>query len=381
MMATQWRALPELPADADAVVVPTFTDRLPGAAVASPVLLAGCGFTGQIGEVLQVPAVGPEPTDAEPIRVLLGLGPSHAVDSAGIRGAAAALARATRQHRRLAITVPMAVPITADGVPLPVQVRALVEGFSLGGYRFTRYKTSEGMPSVERVDVVAADVEGVQAAVFEGRRLAEGVLLTRDLVNEPGEALTPAAFADLASAVAAGSNLDCEIWDEHRIAAERLGGLLAVSRGSPRPPRLVWLRYRPQRPAGTVALVGKGVTFDAGGLSLKPNAQMVDMKADMAGAAVVLGAMSVLADLDCPVGVDGWLPLTENMPNADPIRIGDVLRMRNGTTVEVRNADAEGRLIMRTPWCWPARPARTPSSTSPPSPTRPRSRSAARSPP
>jgi leucyl aminopeptidase len=136
------------------------------------------------------------------------------------------------------------------------------------------------------------------------------------------------------------------VWDADRIATERLGGLLGVARGSLAPPRLVKLAYRPHGATRRIALVGKGVTFDAGGISLKPNAQLADMKADMAGAAAVLGAMSALAGLGCPIEVDGWLPLTENMPNADPIRVGDVLRIRNGRTVEIRNADAEGRLIL-----------------------------------
>jgi leucyl aminopeptidase len=158
--------------------------------------------------------------------------------------------------------------------------------------------------------------------------------------------LTPRAFAARAAEVAAGSGLICEVWEPDQIAAQRLGGLLGVSRGSLEPPRLVRLAYRPADYQRRIALVGKGVTFDAGGMSLKPTAQLVDMKADMAGAAAVLAAMSVLGALDCPVAVDGWLPLTENMINADPIRVGDVLTMRDGTTVEVRNADAEGRLIL-----------------------------------
>ncbi|WP_033817898.1 leucyl aminopeptidase, partial [Kitasatospora sp. MBT63] len=237
----------------------------------------------------------------------------------------------------------------------------LAEGYLLGGYRFAGYR-SGGLPAPDqRVDVLAGPQEQAraQASLFTGRRRAEAVLLARDLVNEPGGVLTPRTFAERAAKLAAGAGLECEVWDGERIAAERLGGLLGVARGSLEPPRLVRLGYRPAGagpagagPAGAgpggrrIALVGKGVTFDAGGLSLKPNAQLADMKADMAGAAAVLGAMSVLADLRCPVAVDGWLPLTENMPNADPTRIGDVLRMRDGTTVEIRNADAEGRLIL-----------------------------------
>jgi len=172
------------------------------------------------------------------------------------------------------------------------------------------------------------------------------VALTRDLVNEPGGSLTPAAFADRAVDVAKNSGLNCTVWDEQRIAEERLGGLLGVSRGSAQPPRLVRVDYEPEMPSGSVALVGKGVTFDSGGLTIKPNPMMLDMKGDMAGAATVLGAMSALRGSDCSLRVTGWLPLTDNMPGPDATRIGDVLRIRNGKTVEVLNTDAEGRLIL-----------------------------------
>ncbi|MBC3843082.1 leucyl aminopeptidase [Streptacidiphilus sp. 4-A2] len=345
--------------DTDALAVPVFADRLAEAPL--PGFLAACGFTGAPGEVLRLPGEADGPA-----RVVLGLGPSRAfsdpVTSAGpaasvaasaapaapgrdeeaedaVRRAAAGLAKAVRGFRRV-------------GLPLPGPwlVSAAVEGFLLGGYRFTRYRSGplRGGPGPERVDLLLPDPDApaAHAALARGRRLAEGTLLARDLVNEPGEGLTPELFAARAEAVAAGTGLLCEVWDGKRIEAERLGGLCAVSRGSLRPPRLVRLSHRPAGATGSLALIGKGVTYDAGGLSLKPSAEMLTMKADMAGAAAVLGAMSVLSGLGCTTRVDAWLPLTENMPNADPVRVGDVLRMRDGRTVEVRNADAEGRLIL-----------------------------------
>ncbi|TCO54315.1 leucyl aminopeptidase [Actinocrispum wychmicini] len=315
-MTTEWRLVPSPSTDTDAVVLPAFADALP------PGLPAGPGFGGGVGEVLHLPG--------EPPQVLLGLGREQDLDSEAVRRAAACLAREIRRYRTC--TVDLSLP--------PLLLRVFVEGFALGGYRFTRYKSTTPPVGPDRIDVVASVDH--QSSVDSGRLLADSVLLARDLVNEPGDALTPAVFADRAGAI----GLKCEVWDADRIAGERLGGLLGVSRGSPRPPRLVRLVYEPDQPVAHIALVGKGVTFDAGGLSLKPTPQMLDMKADMAGAAVVLGAMSVLAPLGCRVRVDGWLPLTENMLNADPIRIGDVLRIRDGTTVEIRNADAEGRLIM-----------------------------------
>ncbi|MDT7802837.1 MAG: leucyl aminopeptidase [Actinomycetota bacterium] len=327
-MTIEWRLATTPPKDADAVAVPAFAGRLTG--LAAPAFLVGCGFRGEVGQILHLPGDG-----GGPPTVLVGLGAEESLDDAAIRHAVAVLARSVRGYHQLAIRMPGA------GF-----VRAVVEAFALGGYRFTRYKSGSGQDGPQRIDLLTEDTADARAALGTGRAVARGVLLARDLVNEPGEALTPATFADRAGAIAAASGLDHEIWDEHQIAGERLGGLAGVARGSSRPARLVRLTYRPERPTATVALVGKGVTFDAGGLSLKPTPQMIDMAADMAGAAAVLAAMSVLAELRCPVRVEGWLPLTENMPNADPVRIGDVLRIRDGTTVEIRNADAEGRLIL-----------------------------------
>ncbi|MEU3459167.1 leucyl aminopeptidase [Streptomyces sp. NPDC006733] len=335
---TRWSLAGQVQPGSDAVVVPAFTDhpkQLPSADFA-----AACGFTGRPGEVLRLPGAA-----GGPAQVLLGFGAGAALHDDVVRSATAQLARAVRGFGRLGLRL----PAPDERAPGPSAIRAAVEGFLLGGYRFTRHKSVlGGLSGPEHVDLLLPEGGGAadHTALDEGRRLAAATLLARDLVNEPGQDLTPALFADRAAAVAADSGLRCEVWDEERIAAEHLGGLLAVGRSSPRPPRLVKLTYHPDRPAGHYALIGKGVTFDAGGLSLKPSAEMLTMKADMAGAAAVLGAMSVLAALHCPTRVDAWLPLTENMPNGDPVRIGDVLRMRGGRTVEIRNADAEGRLIL-----------------------------------
>jgi leucyl aminopeptidase len=236
----------------------------------------------------------------------------------------------------------------SDSVAPAAAARAVAEGFLLAGYRFRRYKSGDDgdARATERVDVIGPPGAEVEAALDAGQRVVAAVTLSRDLGNEPGGALTPPAFAERAAEVAASTGLTCEVWDEHRIAAERLGGLLGVNRGSSQPPRLVILTYEPDQPAGTVALVGKGVTFDSGGLTLKPNQMMLEMKIDMAGAGAVLGALSTLRNLGCPVRAVGWLPLTDNMGGGDATRLGDVLRTRNGKTIEVRNADAEGRLIL-----------------------------------
>ncbi|MGW6916933.1 leucyl aminopeptidase [Kitasatospora sp. NPDC054939] len=353
-MAVEWRLRPGaspgggngVGADVEAVVRPVRAGEAP--AGLSAAFLAGTGFRGEVGQVLHLPGT--------PVTVLLGVGPRPHADRDAVRTAAAHLARAATGYRSLAVLPPEPGPGSGSGSGSdtgpgsdpagPLDPGLLVEGYLLGGYRFTRYRSAPAEPPDQRIELVAPDTPEARHNLARGARTAEAVLLARDLVNEPGEALTPPAFADRAAEVAAAHGLECEVWDAPRIAAERLGGLLGVARGSLVPPRLVRLGHRPARWTHRIALVGKGVTFDAGGLSLKANAHMAGMKADMAGAAAVLGAMSALGALDCPVAVDAWLPLTENMPNADPIRVGDVLTMRNGTTVEICHGDAEGRLIM-----------------------------------
>lgn len=320
---------PHLPPDADLEVIPVFADRLD--AVPRRDFAERSGFAGAPAETVLLPGE----SAGDPARLLLGLGPQDAADPAVLRRAAAGLSRAVRRYRRPAVRMPF---------DSEAAVAAVAEGLLLGGYRFTTYKATSD-PAPDRIDLI---VDGPAGPELLGRvrRRVDGVLLARDLGNEPGGSLTPAVFAERAAEVAESNDLTCEVWDEKRIAAERLGGLLGVSRGSVQPPRLVVLRYEPDDPRGTVGLVGKGVTFDSGGLTLKTTPMMLKMKIDMAGAAAVLGACSVLRDLDVGVRVLAWLPLTDNMSGGDATRLGDVLRTRDGTTVEVRNADAEGRLIL-----------------------------------
>jgi leucyl aminopeptidase len=184
--------------------------------------------------------------------------------------------------------------------------------------------------------------------IQRGRILGESINLTRRLVNEPPEEIYPESFAQRAVAVARESGLQIEVWDEDRLKTERAGALLAVAKGSPRPPRLVILRHMggTDPNAAPLALVGKGVTFDSGGLSLKPSESMLTMKCDMAGAATVLGAMQAVAKLKLPLNVIGLVGLVENMPSGTAMKLGDVLKARNGRTIEVHNTDAEGRLVL-----------------------------------
>ncbi len=193
---------------------------------------------------------------------------------------------------------------------------------------------------------------GSAKALEVGHILGDAVNVTRRLVNEPPDRLYPEVFATEAERIASEVGLECEIWDQSRLEAENCGSLLAVARGSVRPPRLVILRHSGVAPGETpaarppLALVGKGVTFDSGGLSLKPSEGMKTMKCDMAGAATVVGAMQAIARLGLPVGVVGLVGLVENMPSGSAMKLGDVLTARTGKTIEVLNTDAEGRLVL-----------------------------------
>jgi leucyl aminopeptidase len=329
--------VPGIGTDLDAVAIGVFADHV--STLPDHDFLAATGFAGRVGEVAALPG--------ELVRIMVGCGPREAFEAAVLRRAAATLARAASRFRAVAIMLPDG----ATSVDPDAAVRAVVEGFLLALYRFDRYKSKTDPAVIQRLDVVAPDMAG--PAVAAARYIAAAVRLARDLGNEPGNVLTPPVFAERVAEVAEPCGLECDVWDERRIKTEGLGGLLGVSRGSTQPPRLVTITYQPDHavscgtPApGHIALVGKGITFDSGGLTIKPNSQMLHMKMDMAGAAAVLGAMSALRELGCSVRVVGWLPLADNMSGGDAMRLGDVLRMRNGTTVEVRNADAEGRLVL-----------------------------------
>jgi leucyl aminopeptidase len=319
--------------DVEAIAVPVAEGEVDRVADVDAAFLRRQGFEGKAGQVAAWPGT-----------IAVGLGPAAAVDTAVLRRAAGNAARAGARYRAIATTLVDAAP---DGVGPAAAAQAVAEGLLLASYRFARYKTDAEAPLLERVDIVGRGGTRTAAAIARAARVAEAVSLARDLVNEPGGVMTARAFADAAARVAEQCGLTCEVWDEKRIAREHLGGLLGVNRGSTQPPRLVVLEYTPAgAPRGSVALVGKGITFDSGGLSLKTGDNMLKMKDDMGGAAAVVAAMSALADLGCRAAVRAFVPLTDNMTGGDATRVGDVLRIRNGTTVEVLNTDAEGRLIL-----------------------------------
>jgi leucyl aminopeptidase len=279
--------------------------------------------------------------------LVLGLGKCDKVDRADMIEAVAAASRAItgKATQRIAFSLPENVPgLGWDDIALLAGV-GLMQGCTGPGLR--KNKPDRFQP--EEICLIAQSTAPAKEVMRgAGRAAIEGgaVSLARELVNTPPCDLYPETFAAKALEVARTGGIECTVLDEHQLEKERMGSLLGVARGSDQPPRLVVLRYRGKQGAKTLGLVGKGVTFDSGGLSLKTNEQMVDMKCDMAGAAAVLGAAQAIAQLKLPVNVLGILALVENLPSGKAMKLGDVLRARNGKTIEVLNTDAEGRLIL-----------------------------------
>ena len=309
---------------------------------AARALLESRGFKAKAGEVEVV-------ADAEGhLTAMVGLGDSPTLDEA--RSTAATLARVIKRHPS-AVCLPPDFSEMEDAAGSPDLLswsQAFAEGIVLGSYEFNDYKSKPEPSKLRKITVISPQQRNaVRDSLKEGTRIAEAVCLTRDLVNEPGGSLTPEVLARRAQKMAQSSGLKAEVWSLADIKRQKLGGLLGVNRGSEKPPRFVKLQWNPPgKPTKSIALVGKGVTFDSGGLSLKPWKSMAHMKNDMAGAAAVIGAMSALSEIKPKCRVTGYLPLTDNMTGGDATRVGDVLQIRNKKTVEILNTDAEGRLIL-----------------------------------
>ena len=227
----------------------------------------------------------------------------------------------------------------------PEVVRGVAEGALLGAYSYAKHTTKDTTAAIGSL-VVVTKAKDAKAQVAEASAVASAVYQARDWVNTPPNRLYPETFADAARALARDKRLDVEVLDEKALARGGYGGLLGVGGGSQRPPRLVRLSYAPRGATTHVALVGKGITVDTGGLNLKPADGMITMKCDMAGAAAVIAAIGAIAELKLPVKVTAWAALAENMPSGSAYRPSDVLSIYGGTTVENVNSDAEGRLVM-----------------------------------
>ncbi|MDO9063382.1 MAG: leucyl aminopeptidase [Microbacterium sp.] len=311
--------------DGPAVVGTALRDGLDTAA-------ASIGLTGTLEEVARIP----DPAGTASSILLVGLGASP--DPASLRRAAGAAVR------RLAGA---GAPILALPVADAESLRAVVEGALLGGYAFRGFRGLKPEREIAPTPAVVVNpaIAG-DAAATRAIATADAVALVKTLVHTPPNHLFPASMADLAVEAAGDLDLDVRIMDENALADGGFGGLIGVGQGSPRGPRLVRVGWAPDGAQSTVALVGKGITFDTGGNSLKPAASMIGMKYDMTGAATVLAVAIAAARMQLPIAVTAWLCLAENMPGPGAMRPHDVIRIRNGATVEVLNTDAEGRLVL-----------------------------------
>jgi leucyl aminopeptidase len=321
-----------------ALGVPVATDTAPPARLGlTRAQLEAAGFDGSVGSVLPIPG------GAGPLMVAFGIGPAAAQDAAALRAGAAAFARAAAVQQALTISV--------EGLQTrdPAAVaQALVEGALLARYSFEALRREKRGAPVASLALDWTDAPPEAAAGAEaGRIAAQAQMLARDLCNTPHSHLTAAMLADFAVALGAAKGFDVEVFDETRLAEMGCGGILGVSRGSAEPPRVIRLDWRPAGVSRRIALVGKGLMYDSGGISLKPSDPVhAQMKNDMAGAAAILAAVAAIAERETPVAVTAFLMCTDNMPSGTAIGLGDVLHIRGGTTVEVMDTDAEGRLIL-----------------------------------
>ena len=294
-------------------------------------------ITGDLGETVIVPSYGKLPA----ARVaFVGLGPRAEAGTQQMRRAGAVLAKRAGGAKVVASTLPLASKGDAADA-----ARAFTEGFILGSYRFDRYKTSAN-GKAPAVSAVLVSANGVPASVLtRAQVVAQATCLARDLTNIPAGDLAPQDLASEARRLARGNSLQVRVLDERQLAAKGFGGILGVGRGAAKPPRLIEMRYTSRGARETIALVGKGITFDSGGINLKN--QMLDwMKMDMAGGAAVLATMSAVAKLKPKVNVLGIVCSAENMPGGNALHPGDILTMYGGKTVEVADTDAEGRLVL-----------------------------------
>jgi leucyl aminopeptidase len=324
---------------ADALIIPVFEGRPETRFGAGPLQDSGevTGKSGELTLLHHVPGV-------KSTRVLLaGAGKPEKFDPAEVRKLTGTALRFLKPKGIKSIAF-----APEAGNATPDVLAAAVEGALLGDFEPDRHKTSNDRKSVDSFAVAAAASPESDAAIARGRIVGESTNFARDLINEPGNLLTPLKIAEAARKVAAEQGLECEVLDRDAMEKLGMGSLLGVAIGSAEPPCLIVVRYRPANPKGSahLGLVGKGVTFDTGGISIKPADGMEKMKYDMAGGAAMIGAMRALAQLKPAIPVTAFVPCVENMPGSRAQRPGDIVTAMSGKTIEVLNTDAEGRLIL-----------------------------------
>jgi len=295
------------------------------------------GFDGRASVQVSLPTYGA----IRPRNLLLyGLGAEPNDESFRLMAAAAISGARAIRGRTAAIMI--------DAGDADSRLHALAEGGLLAAYRFGRFKSNSDDFALAELAIVSAEADAAASRAIEaGRRMAAATNFARDLINTPADEATPEFLADAALDIARRDMLECEVFDRAGLERLKMGAILGVAKASPREPRFIVMRYRPAGAAdGHIALVGKGITFDSGGLNLKPAASMEEQKRDMTGAAIMMAVMSELRWFSPQIEVRAYLPCTENMIGPAAIKPGDVLRSRLGKTIEVLNTDAEGRLIL-----------------------------------
>jgi len=327
--------------EADALIIPVFEGKKEERFGASDL----CASGEVTGKPLELTLLHHPPGVAAKRVLLVGVGKPEKFNSAELRKAVGAAFR----HLKAKSVKNMAFALDSpySGAEF---VSAAVEGAILGDYEPDRYKTGNDKKSVEQFVVAASEgtFAEAQSGVAHGQIVGESQNFTRAMVNEPANLLTPTRMAEAARAMAQEFQLDCEVLDQAKMTELKMGSLLGVSQGSAEPPALIVLRYKPEKAQSTahLGLVGKGVTFDTGGISIKPADGMEKMKYDMAGGAAMIGAMRAIAQLKPALTVTGFIPCVENMPGSRAQRPGDIVTAMSGKTIEVINTDAEGRLIL-----------------------------------
>ncbi|HEY7659028.1 MAG TPA: leucyl aminopeptidase [Actinomycetota bacterium] len=334
----------------DVLVLPVFEGPEPGPGVREVTgldllsLYAATGATGKRGEHLLVPNTKVKGLAAGAV-LLVGVGRRADADADTCRRGIGKVASQLAGRKAIATTMAQIAPDLAEAS------QATVEGLLLGAYRFDEYKSSRNgakrrLGKVVLIGPGDGDAKAARRAIRRGQIIAESQMWARDLVNTPALDLPPAELARRAQAMAKEVGLTCKIWTEAELRKGGFGGILGVGQGSVRPPRLIELKYTGGGRGAPIALTGKGIVFDSGGLSIKDASGMETMKCDMGGAGSILGAMRAIALLKPKINVIAAIPSSENMPSGSAIRPGDVLRHRGGTTSEVLNTDAEGRLVL-----------------------------------
>ncbi len=338
-MALVFQAVTKTPTGMNAIGIPVTSEgALPKEVLLSRKTLESLGFTGKVGQTYVVPA------EKGAVSVLIGVGELAKLDTASLRKAAAAFARAAANFASVSTTL-----ANIGRLDRKIAAQVVVEGMSLATHRYTDLKTvDKKAPKLATVSLVGSGAATTSGAK-RGQVIANATNMARDFANMPPAYLTATIFANKAVEIAGESGLKVEVFNKDQLLAMGCGGIVGVNRGSVEPPRMVRLTYKPTGAKGKphLVLVGKGVMYDSGGISLKPSdASHAMMKGDMSGAAAVLATMSTLKALGCTNQVTGYLMCTDNLPSGSAMAMGEVLTMRNGKTVEIHNTDAEGRLVL-----------------------------------